>query len=693
MKPFNTTSKDIFFNRELSWLQFNARVLQEAEDPSVPLVERFRFLGIFSNNLDEFFRVRYASIKRIVETGKYEEEILDDIDPKDLLDQITSIVIHQQSHSLEILKDIREELRKHDIFIIDETKIDEVQSQFVKKYFTENVQPALVTYILDGLENFPTLKDNAGYLAVTMQIKSAKNKESKVSYGLIEVPRIIERFIEIPSTNKKRYIIILDDLIRYCLNKIFNIFEYESICAHMIKITRDASLDIDSDLNRSFIDKIYRSVKGRSVGHPVRFVYDKDIDKRTLDYFLEKMNLVRTDSLIPGGRYHNRRDYMKFPSLGIREFLYKKYPPLKVPDLLMQGSILKQIAQKDYLLYAPYHTFSYVVRFLREAALDPKVRAIRISIYRLAEVSHIASSLINAVKNGKNVTVVIELQARFDEEANIRYAEQMQQEGVKLIFGVKGLKVHCKACIIDRLEGNITHHYGFISTGNFNESTAKVYTDYTLFTANQKINKEVIKVFQFFEVNYRVKKYKHLLVSPHYTRNAIKKLIDNEIENHRKGLPCGIRLKMNSLSDYKMISQLYKASRAGVPIRLIVRGICCLVPGVKGMSETIEIISVVDKFLEHTRLFIFENAGQSKVYISSADFMTRNLDARVEISCPIYDENIKQELIDTFEICWNDNVKARIIDQHQSNQYRRNARIDIRSQAETYSYYLQKAEQ
>ncbi|HLW14167.1 MAG TPA: polyphosphate kinase 1 [Flavobacteriaceae bacterium] len=692
MKQEVTQINDVFYNRELSWLQFNARVLQEAEDSTVPLVERLRFLGIFSNNLDEFFKVRYASIKRIVETGAEGRSILGNIDPEFLLEEITNVVIKQQAHSLDILSDIHKELEKHNVFIIDETQVDTTQSKFIKNYFTDHVQPALVTYMLDDLEVFPTLKDSAAYLAVSMLMESNAKKKAKTTYALIEVPRSIERFVEIPSTGDKRYIIILDDLIRFCIDEIFSIFKYKKIRVHMIKITRDAELDIDSDLNKSFIDKIYKGVKERSLGHPVRFVYDKSIDKKTMDYLLKRMNLVHTDSLIPGGRYHNRRDYMKFPSLGIDEFLYKKYPPLKVPGLSMQGSILKQINQKDYLLYTPYQSFSYVVRFLREAALDPKVRAIRISIYRLAEISHVASSLINAVKNGKSVTVEIELKARFDEEANIRYAEQMQHEGVRLIFGVKGLKVHCKACVIDRMEGKKIRHYGFISTGNFNESTARVYTDYTLFTADQDICKEVIKVFQFFEVNYRVKKYKHLLVSPHYTRNAISKLIDKEIKNHENGLPSGIRLKMNSLSDHKLISKLYKASSVGIPIQLIIRGICCLVPGVPNMSDTIEVISIVDKFLEHTRLFIFENAGDPKVYISSADFMTRNLDDRVEISCPIYDVDIKQELIDSFEICWSDNVKARIIDEEQTNKYRRNDELKVRSQFATYMYYAKKLE-
>ena len=460
----------------------------------------------------------------------------------------------------------------------------------------------------------------------------------------------------------------------------------------MIKITRDAELDIESDLSKSFIDKISKSVKNRSTGDPVRFVYDKKIDKETLQFLMHKMGIDATDSIIPGGRYHNRRDYMGFPSLGRKDLQYEKIAPLPIPGLNLQGSLLDKISTKDYLLYAPYQSFSYVVKFLREAALDPTVTAIKITIYRLAEVSHIASSLINAAKNGKDVTVQIELQARFDEQANIYYAEQMQSEGVKLIFGVTGLKVHCKACVVERLEKDKIRRYAFISTGNFNESTARIYTDYTLFTANQKIVKELNKVFDFFEVNYKIKKYNHLIVSPHYTRNAIYSLIEAEILNNIKGKKSGIRLKLNSLSDYRMIDRLYAASRAGVKVQLIIRGICCLIPGVKGMSENIEVISIVDKFLEHPRLYIFENDGNQKMYISSADFMGRNLDNRVEISCPIYDEAIKQEINDTFNICWSDNVKARMINDKQDNAYRKNDNVKVRSQFATYEYYKNKLE-
>tara|TARA_R110002124_G_scaffold254044_3_gene419504 strand:- start:4451 stop:6541 length:2091 start_codon:yes stop_codon:yes gene_type:complete len=685
-------SDNIYRNRELSWLQFNARVLQEAEDPTVPLIERLRFLGIFSNNLDEFFKVRYAAIKRIVDAGKGGRSHLGGISAQELLEEITQTVIEQQKTSLRILKTIEQKLQKENIFMIDETEISESQSAFIADYFIRKVSPALVTIMIGELEQFPSLKDSAAYLAVKMVMSSEDNVfETKNNYALIEIPKNVDRFVVLPSEGNKKYIIILDDLIRHCLGNIFSIFKYDRISAHMIKITRDAELDIDSDLSKSFIDKISKSVKNRSAGDPVRFVYDKSIDKTTLKFLMNKMGIDTTDSIIPGGRYHNRRDYMGFPSLGRTDLLYESKPPLPIPGLSLQGSLLDKIAEKDYLLHAPYQTFSYVVKFLREAALDPNVRSIKITIYRLAQVSHIASSLINATKNGKDVTVQIELQARFDEEANISYAEQMQSEGVKLIFGVSGLKVHCKACVIERIENERLKRYAFVSTGNFNESTARIYTDYTLFTSNQKLCKEINKVFDFFEVNYKIKKYRHLIVSPHYTRNAIYSLIEKEVQNKKAGISAGIKLKLNSLSDFKMIDRLYHASREGVPIKLIIRGICCLIPGVPGMSENIEVISIVDKFLEHPRLFIFENGGNQKVYISSADFMGRNLDNRVEITCPIYDKEIKKEILDTFEICWSDTEKARVISEKNDNAYRKsNGGPKIRSQFELYNYYLNK---
>lgn len=674
--------KNVYINRELSWLQFNARVLQEAADKTVPLIERLRFLGIFSNNLDEFFKVRYATVKRIDQAGKGGKSALGGIKASELLEKITNVVISQQSESQKILREIERELKAENIHIINETQIKPSQEQFVKDYFIQNISPALVVIILSDELELPVLKDSAAYLTVKMSM----NDDEK-QFALIEISKQMERFVELPSVDDNHYIIMVDDLLRYCLDDIFNIFDYDSISAHMIKITRDGELDFDTDLSKSFLRKISDSVKHRQIGEPVRFVYDKTIDEETLEYLMEKMGIDSKDSIIPGGRYHNRRDYMGFPSLDRSDLLYDRITPLKIKGLSLETSIFEAIAKKDYLLYTPYQTFSYVVKFLREAALDPKVKTIKITIYRLAEISHVASSLINAAKNGKQVTVSIELRARFDEQANINYAEQMQNEGVNLRFGVEGLKVHSKMCVIERLEGNKLRRYGFISTGNFNESTAKIYTDFTLFTASQKILRDVNKVFNFFDVSYKMYRYKHIITSPHYTQNKIFTLIDDEIENVRQGKPAYIELKMNSISSYKMIDKLYEASRAGVKIQMIVRGICCLVPGIEGMSENIEVISIVDKFLEHTRLYVFCNNDAPKVYISSADWMTRNIDNRVEVSCPIYDEEIKQELLDIFDICWNDNTKARLLNSEQDNAYKRNEGKPIRAQFETYNYY------
>ena len=674
-----------YINRELSWLQFNHRVLQEAADETVPLIERLRFLGIFSNNLDEFFKVRYATVKRIDYAGKAGKSQLGGIKASELLEIITNTVIGHQTESLKILSKIQKELETENIFIIKENKVNKSQKEFLKKYFLEKVSPALVTIILNPDIELPNLKDSNAYLAINMVLE-----DNSSQYALIEISRSMQRFIVLPKVNNKQYIIMLDDMLRLFLDDIFNVFSYKNISAHMIKITRDAELDLDSDLSKSFMEKISDSVKDRLIGEPVRFVYDKTIDKTTLNFLMSIMGIDNTDSIIPGGRYHNRRDYMDFPSLGRTDLLYDKITPLQVKGLSLQDSIFESIAKKDYLQYAPYHTFTYVVKFLREAALDPKVKSIKITIYRLAQISHVASSLINAAKNGKKVTVSMEIQARFDEEANIAYAEQMQREGVNLIFGVQGLKVHSKMCVIEREEGKKTKRYGFISTGNFNESTARVYTDFTLFTANQKILKDINKVFNFFEVNYKIYRYKHIITSPHYTKDKFFRLIDNEIENVKQGKPAFIKLKMNSISSYKMIDKLYEASKAGVKIQMIVRGICCLVPGVKGVSENIEVISIVDKFLEHTRLYVFCNNNDTKVYISSADWMTRNIDNRVEVSCPIYQDDIKQELLDIFDICWNDNAKARLLDKTQKNNYRKNDKPKLRSQFATYDYLKEK---
>jgi polyphosphate kinase len=695
-------SENKYIDREKSWLAFNARVLQEAGDDAVPLLDRLRFLGIFSNNLDEFFRVRFAAIRRLSSSGISGENLLGGVSAKQLLKEITQIVIQQQSESLRILSIIEKKLEAENIFMINEKEISAEQEDFIRDFFIQKVSPALVTIILNDLAEFPLLKDTSGYLAVKLvmraehQAKSILNlvkPKQEVRYAVIEIPKTINRFVVLPTENEKNYIIFIDDVIRYSLSSIFNIFDYETVSAHMIKITRDAQLEIDSDLSKSMLEKIATSVKDRRIGEPVRFVYDQQIDRDTLKFFLLKMHIEATDSIIPGGRYHNRRDYMNFPNLGRFDLLYRTNEPLPVCGLSLNGSLLDKISQKDFLINAPYQSFSYLIKFLREAALDPKVTTIKITLYRLAKTSQIISSLINAAKNGKKVTVQIELQARFDEASNISYAEQMQTEGINLIFGIKGLKVHSKICVIERIEDGKLNRYGLVSTGNFNEATAKVYTDVTLFTCHQQILKDIDKVFDFFDVNFRVHRYKHLIVSPHYTRNRFYKLIDREINNAILGHEAYIKLKMNSLSDNALIDKLYDASRAGVKIQLQIRGICSLIPGVKGMSENIEAISIVDNYLEHSRVFIYGNRGEPEVYISSADFMTRNLDGRVEVTCPIYDPDIKKELIDVFNIGWKGNVKARYHSEKLDNKYRvRGQNPVFRAQLQTYNYYKEKFE-
>lgn len=676
---------DTFINRELSWLDFNARVLQEASDPSVPLIERLRFLGIFSNNLDEFFQVRFATVKRIAQSEKSGRKALGGIAAKVLLDQITEVVIKQQHLSAKTLSEIELELAEERIHFLREGQVNKHQAEFLTNYFLQHVSPSLVTVILK--EEAQDFSDNKAFLVTKMKLKQP---EDKCMYAFIEMPKEVNRFVVLPSEEDKQYIMLLDDVIRYHFHLIFSMFNYSSIEGHMVKITRDAELDIEEDVGKSYVEKIINSVKDRLVGDPVRLVYDKTIDSTTLEIVMRNLGVASTDSLIPGGRYHHRRDYMNFPSLNRKDLLYDKFPPLPLENLSLEQNILEAIAQQDHLVYTPYHNFAYVIKFLREAALDPKVKTIKITIYRLAKLSQVASSLINAAKNGKQVLVQIELQARFDEENNIQVAEALEAAGVQLIFGVPGLKVHTKICVIERKEGKKLKRYGFISTGNFNESTARVYTDYTLFTSHQKILKDVLKVFNFLSVNYKIEKYKHLIVSPHYTSSSLIQLIDDEIKNKAHGKPARIRLKLNNITNYKMISKLYEASRAGVKIDMIVRGVCCLIPGVKGMSENIRVISVIDKFLEHPRVYIFENDGAPKMYISSADLMTRNIDNRVEVACPIYDKVLQEQLLDTFMISWQDNVKAREVNTAVQNKFVPTKGKAIRSQWATYDYFKSK---
>lgn len=674
----------VLINRELSWLSFNERVLQEAADPTVPLLERVKFLGIFSNNRDEFFRVRVATVRRMVHMGKRAEQMLGET-PAVLLDKIQKKVIEQQATFDRLYQSIRKELEEENIYIIDENQLSREQGAFVKQFFRDKVLPCLVPIMLDSAPKFPYLKDKSGYLIV----KLAKHGK-KPKYALLEIPTTeVARFVVIPDSGSDKYIILLDDVIRYCLDDIFSTFEYDNIESYTIKLTRDAELDIDNDVSKSFVEKISGSVKKRSKGLPVRLVYDSRISRDMLQYVMRSIKIRKADNPIPGGRYHNFKDFISFPDLGRKDLLYNSPAPLHHSELDIRKSLFNVIREKDILLSYPYQSFHHIIDLLREASIDPKVQSIMISLYRVAKYSNIVNILLNAIKNGKHVTVVVELQARFDEENNIYWANKLTEEGAKVIYGVPGLKVHSKVFLISRKENNKLIHYTHVGTGNFNEQTSKIYCDLSLLTADKKITEEVLKLFQFYYDNYKTGSYKHLLVSPFSMRKKFLQLIDREIDHASEGVPAYIILKMNNLVDREMIAKLYEASGKGVKIKLIIRGMCGIVPGVKGLSENIEAISIVDKFLEHARVFIFCNGGEPKYFISSADWMTRNLDHRSEVAVPIYDKQLQQEIHTVMELQLSDNCKARIINQKQDNTYKKKSGKKVRAQEAIYEYLKQ----
>lgn len=673
-------------NREISWLSFNERVLQEASDPSTPLIERLKFLGIFSNNRDEFYRVRVATINRLTKLGKKAIAIYGD-DPKELLQKLQKRVIEQQKRFEDIYQELLHELAKQNVFIINEKQLNKTQQQFVKDYFHNEVETALFPIMVDENKPFPYMKDKSGYLFVRL-ISTIQNQKNK--YALIEIPsKTTSRFIILPQEKNKKYIILLDDVIRYNVHEMFSVFGYTTKETINIKLTRDAELDIDQDVSKSMLEKISKGVKDRKKGQPVRFVYDSTMSKEMLAFIMKKLGMDKKDNAIPGGRYHNFKDFIRFPNIDEKKLTYIHPTPLIHKYLINRGtSILNVIKQKDILLHYPYHTYDHIISLLREASIDPTVESIKITLYRVADSSKIANALVNAIKNGKKVTVLVELQARFDEENNIYWANKLQEEGATVIYGVPGLKVHSKLFLITTRVRGRELKYAHIGTGNFNEKTARIYTDFSLLTADKNITDEISSVFDFYANNFKTGVYKHLAVAPFFMRQTFVNLIDKEIANAKAGKQAYMILKMNSLVDNDMIKKLYEASQAGVQITLIIRGICSLVTEIPGFSDNIKAFSIVDKYLEHARVFIFGNSGNEKIYITSADWMSRNLDSRSEVAVPILDPQVKKQIKDIINIQLSGNTKVRILDRLQLNLYKK-AKVGerkIRAQDEIYNY-------
>jgi polyphosphate kinase len=679
-----------FFNRELSWLSFNHRVLQEAKDPSVPLYERIKFLAIFSSNLDEFFRVRVASLRSLLNLKKKTQKELR-FDVSKLLDKIHKTVVKlQEEYGNIYVNDIRPELEKNNIFLVDNTQLNPLQKEFVAEIFNEQVVPHVMPMIVAKKKITPFLRNQRLYLAVKLsskqngsQGKSPKSKRYK--YAIVEIPtNHINRFILLPKIGDNNYIIFLDDVIRLFLPQIF--YGYTIHESYSVKLTRDAELYIEDEFAGNLLEKIKKSLAKRSSGAPSRFLYDKDMSASFLKFLKEALRLTNED-LFPGARYHNFSDFFNFPNPGIKGLTYTDLKPIKKSRLDSTNNIFSAIKKNDSLFYFPYHSYDYVVNTIESAANDKNVKSIKITQYRVARDSKIVNALIKAAYRGKDVTAFVEVKARFDEEINIKSAEEMQKAGVKVLYSLPGLKVHAKMALIQRMESGKLKNYAYLSTGNFNEKTAKLYTDYGFFTADEKLTYEVEKVFEYLEGQKSGYEFKHLLVAQYGMRQAFLEMIENEITNAKKGKKAGITVKMNSLEDERMIKKLYEASEAGVKINMIVRGICCAIPGVPAMSENISAISIVDRFLEHERIYMFHNGGKEKIYLSSADWMKRNLSRRIEVAFPVHNPEHKQRIKDIMNIKFNDNIKARILDEKQTNQYnRKDSDTPHHSQYEIYDY-------
>lgn len=677
----------LYYPKELSWLAFNQRVLQEAADKRNPIVERIRFLGIYSNNMDEFYRVRVADVKRQIYIHLNDKNLEAAEQTKALMDKIQARVQLMTTEFERVHADVVARLARYNIHLIAKEELDSYQTRWVKSYFQNKIlryiAPILITSKVNLVER---LNDAATYLFVGIHKEGAATQ-----YAVLEVPtEYISRFVLIPpeKSRKKKHIVLLDDIIGLCLETIFKGFiQFDRLEAYSFKMTRDAEYSINDEIDESYVEKMSESMKQRLIAEPVRFIYDADMPDDMLRFLKKQLHISNLDSQIASGRYRNFKDFIHFPNVG-REYLENPpLPAINTRDFADFDTVFDAISHRDILLYYPYHRFLHLTEFVRQAAFDPSVKHIRLNIYRVASRSRIINSLIDAVNNGKQVTVVVELRARFDEEANIEWSKAMTDAGIKVLLGIPTLKIHAKLCVVSREEKGQLVHYAHFGTGNFNEKTAKIYTDFSLFTRNQELAQEAVDVFDFIQYPYRRFKFQHLQVSPVNARTKIQLLIRQEIQNAKEGLKAQILLKVNNLVDLPLIEDLYKASQAGVRIRAIVRGMCALVPGVKGLSENIQVLSIVDRFLEHPRVMVFENGGDQKIFISSADWMTRNMDNRVEVGCPILDPRLKKRVIDILHIQFRDTVKARVIDQEQTNKYvRRGNRRKVRSQEEIYEY-------
>lgn len=671
-------------NREVSWLHFNERVLQEAMDESNPIIERLRFLGIFSNNRDEFFRVRVATIKRMKQFEN-ENSRKNKEKPSEILQQILSIVEEQEVKFTQTFRETIKSLQKHQIYLLNEQSLDEEQGDFVYQFFNTEVRPLLFPIMLNNLSQPGNLRDNSIYLAAVLNDSTNQKDED---YALIMVPDTISRFVQLPAKDGKKFIMFVDDVLRYCMSELFGWMGYDTFSAYTIKLTRDAELDIDHDISKSFMELMSESIKKRKKGSPVRFVYDNDMPEALNKKLNRKLKITKTDNIRGGGRYHNFKDFMSFPNMGGKNLVFAKTYPNKHPEISHNTSIIDRIKEGDIMLHYPYQSFQHIVDLLREASIDPKVRAIKMTFYRAARDSNVINALINAARNGKYVTVFLEIQARFDEKANIYWSRKLEEEGVKIIKTLPGFKVHSKLMLIRRKESGKNVYYANISTGNFNESTAKVYADDSLLTAHKGITTEVNMLFHLFESPYNPPKFKHLIVAPYYMRNSFINKLNAEIRNAKSGKEAWVILKLNNLVDKKITAKLYNAAKAGVKITIICRGICILVPGLKGVSENIKVISIVDKFLEHSRIFVFANDGDPKYYLSSADWMVRNFDHRFETAAPIYDKNLQDEIMAMLKLQLSDNTKARLVNTKDNNEYVvTKSKTKIRSQFKTYEMF------